>query len=311
MLKIDVAGYTDVGNVRERNEDQFLIANLTKSLQVLRSSVDVSEEAVFSDSHGHLLIVADGMGGRSAGERASSVVICSLADSMLNMLRWHFRATARREPEVMADLKEAVLRCQRQIDQEIQQEPEVKGMGTTLTLAYLLWPRMFIVHVGDSRLYRLRNGELKQLTRDHTWAQLLVDSDRMSEEEARNSKFSHVLWNVVGGENDEIQPDIFREDIELGDALLLCTDGLCKHVPDKLVRSILTKETSADGAAQLLIETAKRAGGSDNITVIVARFPVTAEQEERAGICDDAFDGRRTSIDLTATLANLAQREGR
>jgi protein phosphatase len=308
MLKIDVAGYTDVGNVRQQNEDQFLIANLTKSLQVLRSSMDVREQAVASDSHGHLLIVADGMGGRSAGERASSVVVCSLADSMLNMLRWHFRASARREPEVMADLKEAVVRCQRQIDDEIRQEPDTKGMGTTLTLAYLLWPRMFVVHVGDSRLYRLRNGDLKQLTRDHTWAQLMVESDHMSEEEARTSKYSHVLWNVVGGENDDIQPDIFREDIELGDTLLLCTDGLTKHVPDKLVRSLLKKSGNANEAAQLLIETAKRAGGTDNVTVIVARFPMTAEEASPEGLCEDAFDGRKTSIDLTATLEDLVQR---
>ena len=278
MWQIEVCGMTDVGKVRPHNEDHFLVATLSKTLEVSHSSLNVSEDAhLFGNSQGRLLLVADGMGGHAAGERASAMVVNAFADYVLNMLRWYFRADPSRDAELAADLRDAVLRCQRSIREEVRAHPEETGMGATLTLAYVIWPRMFVVHVGDSRCYLLRDGQLKQLTRDHNVAQLIADDAgdvaQQAAEKVPESQWQHVLWNSVGGNDDEPQPDIFRVDLEFDDRLLLCTDGLTKHVADADLAWRLQQEQPAFEICRQLIEDANAAGGTDNITAIVARFP--------------------------------------
>lgn len=278
MWNIEVCGMTDVGKKRPRNEDQFLVATLSKTLEVSHSSLDIGEDAhLFGNSQGRLLLVADGMGGHASGDRASEIAIKAFADYVLNMLRWYFRADPQREADLAVDLRDAVLRCQRRIREDISEHPEEQGMGTTLTLAYVIWPRMFIAHVGDSRCYVLRNGMLKQLTRDHNVAQLIADDAgavaHHASETVPENQWQHVLWNAVGGNDEEPQPDIFRVDLEFDDRLLLCTDGLSKYVPDADLSWRLQQDQPAFEICRQLIEDANVAGGSDNITAIVARFP--------------------------------------
>ncbi len=278
MWQMDVCGMTDVGKLRPRNEDQFLVATLSKTLEVSHSSLEIGEETrLFGNSQGRLLLVADGMGGHAAGDRASKVVISAFADYVLNMLRWYFRADPGRDAELTVDLRDAVLRCQSSIRSEISEHPEEQGMGATLTLAYVIWPRMFVVQVGDSRCYLLRKGQLKQLTRDHTMAQLFsdesgTDPERIAETLPK-SQWHHVLWNAVGGSDDEPQPDIFRVNLEFEDRVLLCTDGLSNHVTDEGLSRRLQQDQPAIEICRQLIEDANDAGGSDNITVIVALCP--------------------------------------
>ena len=305
MWQMDVCGMTDVGKMRPRNEDQFLVATLSKTLEVSHSSLEIGEETrLFGNSQGRLLLVADGMGGHAAGDRASKVVVSAFADYVLNMLRWYFRADPGRDADLTTDLRDAVLRCQRSIRSEIIEHPEEQGMGATLTLAYVIWPRMFVVQVGDSRCYLLRNGQLKQLTRDHTIAQLISDESGANAERIADtvpeSQWHHVLWNAVGGSEDEPHPDIFRVDLEFDDRLLLCTDGLNKHVPDAELSWRLQQDQPAIDICHQLIESANQAGGSDNITVIVARCPkpnmsdieisadVRASEVQEAALADTA-----------------------
>jgi protein phosphatase len=176
-----------------------------------------------------------------------------------------------------ADLRDAAIRCQRGIVAEEREHPEDRDMGTTLTLAYVIWPRMFVVHVGDSRCYLMRDGKLKQLTCDHTMAQLLADGSkdvgRKAAEEIPQNQWQHVLWNAVGGSEDEPQPDIFRVELEFDDRLLLCTDGLSKHVSDAELSQRLRLEQTSTEICNQLIADANAAGGTDNITAVVARFP--------------------------------------
>lgn len=271
---MDVYGLTDVGKNRIRNEDHFLIATLSKSLDVSQSSLDIGDETrLFGNSQGRLLLVADGMGGHAAGDRASATAITAFADYVLNMLRWYFRADPTRDEELAADLREAVLRCQRGINEAICENPSEHGMGSTLTLCYVIWPRMFVAHVGDSRCYLLRGGELKQLTRDHTIAEKLVEESKMTPEEAVTSRWQHVLWNSVGGSDTDPQPDIFRVDLEFEDRLMLCTDGLSNCVSDSKIFSILNRPQPASEICRVLIDSANEAGGADNITTIAALFP--------------------------------------
>ncbi|MBS0204570.1 MAG: serine/threonine-protein phosphatase [Planctomycetes bacterium] len=277
MWQIDVCGMTDIGRKRTRNEDQFLVATLTKTLDVSYSSLEVGDDArIFGNSQGRLLLVADGMGGHAAGDRASEMVVNAFVDYVLNMLRWYFRADPTYEADFTADLRDAVIRCQKRIREEVLEQPENKGMGATLTLAYVIWPRMFVVHVGDSRCYLMRGDELKQLTRDHTVGQLINEIATTIVEQAAevpDRKWHHVLWNAVGGGSEELQPDIFRVDLEFGDRLLICTDGLTNQVTDAKIALRLQQEQSATETCCHLIEDANENGGSDNITVIVARIP--------------------------------------
>jgi serine/threonine protein phosphatase PrpC len=145
-------------------------------------------------------------------------------------------------------------------------------MGTTLTMAYLLWPRLYVVHAGDSRCYLLRQGGLRQITKDHTVAQQLVERGAMTPEQAEQSRWSHVLWNCIGGGTRELNPDVYRATLQLGDSLLLCTDGLNKCVPDEAIQEVLAREGTAEDACRRLVALAHDHGGPDNVTVVVAHF---------------------------------------
>jgi protein phosphatase len=155
-------------------------------------------------------------------------------------------------------------------------------MGTTLTMAYVVWPRLFIVHVGDSRCYLLRRSELKQLTEDHTVAQQYVESGVLAADEAETSRWSNVLWNVVGGASDELAPQVYKSELQLGDTLLLCTDGLNKHVSDDRIAQVLAEDADAEKVCRCLVAAANDAGGSDNVTIVVARFRDRAEQQQES-----------------------------
>ena len=145
-------------------------------------------------------------------------------------------------------------------------------MGTTMTMAYIVWPRAFIVHVGDSRCYLLSNGQLQQITTDHTMAAVLANSGRLTPEEARQSPMRNALLNVLGGKSDELSVDVNKLTLSVGDVLLLCTDGLYDMVPDGVLQSVLQSENSSESACRKLVSQANGNGGKDNITLIVSRF---------------------------------------
>ena len=276
--QMDVHGVTHVGRKRPVNEDQFLIADLKKSLSVYQSSLGLDHQTrLFGGSQGKLLLVADGMGGHEAGERASTIAVDSIATYTLNTMRWFFRLDEVSDEEFQEELKAALEHCQAMIGAEAEAIPQRRGMGTTLTMAYVIWPRMYVVHAGDSRCYLFRNSILKQITRDHTMSQLFKErSDAAAEGEMPNdlesSHGSNVLWNVLGGNSDDLAPDVYRANLQIGDTLLLCTDGLTKHLSGDRIKEHLNKDGPAETICQGLVEAANTDGGSDNITVIVARL---------------------------------------
>jgi PPM family protein phosphatase len=158
-------------------------------------------------------------------------------------------------------------------------DPDRSRMGTTLTLAYLLWPRLYIIHVGDSRCYLLRGGRLDRVTRDHTVAQRMVDEGLMPAGQAETSRWSHVLWSCISGRPRDVEADVYKATLEPADTFLLCTDGLTKHVPDAALTEFLVR-AETDGAAataRRLVDAANAAGGKDNITVVVAHFRPVAD----------------------------------
>jgi protein phosphatase len=290
--KMDCHGLTDVGKQREANEDQFLIADLSKSMLIHQTSLTHDDHTrLFGGSQGKLLMVADGMGGHAEGQRASSLAVQTLASYVLNTMHWFFRLEEGREADLHEELKTALEECQRSIERAAEASPQQKGMGTTLTMAYILWPRLYVVHAGDSRCYLLRGDRLEQITKDHTLAQRLVDQGVLDAAEARESRWSHILWNCIGGGSHELNPDVYKANLQIGDTLLLCSDGLTTDVPDQEINAVLQRKRGAEETCRLLVEAANAAGGRDNITVIVAHFRDASEpnpQPERAATAASA-----------------------
>jgi len=282
QLHLDCYGLTDIGRERESNQDQFLIGNLRKSLEFFQTSLNMDDHTLlFGGSQGKLLLVADGMGGHTDGERASTLAIDSLADYLLNTLQWFYRLEEDGEEDFIEELKAALEKCQQSIIAEGEVIPERRGMGTTLTVAYIIWPRVYIVHAGDSRCYLSRDNKLWQITKDHTVAQQTVDAGVLSKEVAETSRLSHMLWNSLGGE-DEVKPEAHRAELTPKDTLLLCSDGLTKHCSDEQIQNLMANAETARSACEQLVDAANEAGGSDNITVVVARFREAGEQIQQA-----------------------------
>jgi protein phosphatase len=224
------------------------------------------------DSKRKLLVVADGMGGHASGERASTIAVDCLANYLLETVKWFCRPGDRSDDDFLGELKSALLQCQSRILAEAAIEPECRGMGTTVTMAYIAWPKLYLAHVGDSRCYWMRQSRLKQITRDHTIAQQFVDEGTMSPESAKTSWLGNALWNVVGGPSSALQPEVYKARLRAGDTLMLCSDGLNKHLSDGLIASVLSDGSDAQGACRRLVDMTNKAGGSDNVTVIVAKF---------------------------------------
>ncbi len=280
---MDVFGLTDIGRKRDQNEDQFLIADLSKSMNVHQTSLGLDHQTrLFGSSQGKVLAVADGMGGQAAGERASGVAIDAMVSYVLNTMRWFFQLDDDCEDDLLDSLKESLEHCQARLREEAEAIPDRQGMGTTMTLVYLIWPRLYVVHVGDSRCYLFRGGRLEQLTRDHTIAEKFIEEGAMNRDDAEATRWRNVLWNVIGGGSNELCPEVSRINLEIGDVVLVCSDGLTMHVSDAEIADQLSKGASAEETCGEFVKTANAAGGGDNITVIVARFLDTGNALELA-----------------------------
>jgi protein phosphatase len=268
---VQSCGLTDAGRVRSENEDQFLIATLTKALQVQQTSLPQAK-VQFSGERGYLFLVADGMGGHSGGEQASALAIDQIEQFMLNTFKWFFQLKGSEEQKVLKEFRDALHQTNARIIQEATLHPELWGMGTTLTMAYSLHRELFVVHVGDSRCYLFRAGALHQVTRDHTLVQEMVQRGHLSPQEASEHRWRHVITNVVGGTEPGVSPEVHKVHLESGDVLLLCSDGLTEMLADEEIAAVLQQEADPRRACDRLIKQANEHGGKDNVTVIVARF---------------------------------------
>lgn len=237
-MKRRFVGLTDTGVVRTANQDSH--------------SID--------DPQGRFFIVADGMGGHAGGEEASRIAT--------EQIRAHLEAYwDDRDISSEQLLEEAIDKANKSILEDQLQHPERKDMGTTVVLM-IFRERPWCAHVGDSRLYRWRNSELKQVTEDHTWVSLAIKSGEISKEQAKIHPWRHVLSQCLG-RKDLYKIELQELDVQSGDIILMCSDGLTEEVPDEKIQDFLSECESCEQAAEKLIEAAKEAGGSDNITVVL------------------------------------------
>lgn len=268
---LNACGATDRGRVRESNQDQFLIAQLNKSMRVASTSLSL-DERLFGHVQGEVLLVADGMGGHAAGEKASRLAIGHLVRRLLNSIHWHFQGEEDEEAAFIEDLQDLLKDAHSRILLESAQHADQRGMGTTLTMAYLVWPKLYVLHAGDSRCYLVRDGQAEVLTTDHTLARQMVEAGGLKPEEEADSKWSNVLWNVLGGRADgELIAEVRRIELKAGDAVVLCSDGLHRYVDTRQLAQVVSRSESPSDACERLIEIANDCGGEDNVTVIVSR----------------------------------------
>lgn len=266
-VHVDSYGLTDVGKVRRQNEDQFAIASLSRSLSLQHTSLsDTSTFERFGQTAAHIFVVADGVGGVAGGELASGTAVEALTQYMAQTAGCYYNVDVIGEHEFLDRLEQAARHAH---DRVRAHSPKGQGPATTLTMVTMLWPRAYIVHIGDSRGYHLRGTRLRQFTRDQTLGELLVDEGVVTEQQARDSGLDNVLASAVGA---EIEPSIGVLDLRYDDTLLLCTDGLTKHVADDRIASILRAAPDAAAACSTLVHEALDGGGTDNVTVVVARM---------------------------------------
>jgi len=270
-LHVRSHGRTDRGRVRDQNEDQFLIADLTRALQSRQSSLD-EPDVRFSTPQGYLFLVADGVGGHAGGEKASALAVNTVESFILDTLNWCARLQSDNGNEVLADFQRALVRADARLIQEARQRPELRGMATTMTLAYAVNNELFIAHVGDSRCYLLRGTVFYRLTKDHTLVDEMVRQGVIKPEDAAHHRLRHVVTNVVGGNDQGVRVEMHRLPLESGDRLLLCSDGLTEMIADQEILSLLTADEDPADACEKLVDRANEAGGKDNVTVVVARF---------------------------------------
>jgi protein phosphatase len=267
-VKVEAFGLTDIGPVRALNQDQFVIASMRKSVRVRHTSLDsIGLGDRLGGAESHLFVIADGVGGRPGGELASGSAIASLLQYVDEAVVCYHSLDVDQEHEFLDKLEGAVHRAHERILQEFGSAE--KGPATTLTMVTLTWPRAYLVHVGDSRAYYLRRGRLRQITRDQTTGEYMVDVGAWTEEQAARAKVSANLTSALGG--SEMIPAVGLIDLEPGDVLLLCTDGLTKHVSDARIAEVLGTDTPVEAMCRELVREALDDGGTDNVTVIVAR----------------------------------------
>lgn len=267
--EIDVFGLTHTGNVRKSNQDHFLLGSLRKRMDIMLTSLPAADQLSLEDERlAFLAMVADGVGGSQKGGEASRLALELVTQYVAQSTRVYYGADAN-ETTFMNTLEEAALQIHADLLERGTQNPELRGMATTLTVFLAVWPWIYLLQVGDSRHYVFREGKLTQITRDQTMAQDLVEQGVLTRSDAMNSRWAHVLSSAIGG--PQAAPVVTRIRNDWRIVHLMCSDGLTKEVSEDRIREKLATMTSAKQVCEDLLQEALDAGGSDNITIIAGR----------------------------------------
>jgi serine/threonine protein phosphatase PrpC len=264
--RVDCHGLSHAGKVRQTNEDHFVIMTLQRSVQLLHTNLDdVGVIGRLSRPEAYVFVAADGVAGLVGGHFASGLAVRSVIEYVAETASCYHGSDAEREDEFIDQLTQAVDRAHRRLKDGFGD----RGPATTLTMVTLVWPRAYVVHAGDSRGYHLRRGRLRQFTADQTIGDMVVDQGRATEQQARELGLHNILASAVGA---ELTPAVGLIDLEPEDVLLLCTDGLTKHVSDERIAQLIAAAPDAESACRALLGDSLEEGGTDNVTVIVARM---------------------------------------
>ena len=269
----DLFGITHPGKVRKENQDHFLICTVRPHVEVDITSLPEEE---LSELRGQRLatitMVADGVGGSDGGRDAARLAAGTIVRYVASTLRSYHAAGTANEDVLMQALTDAVLQAHDAVRAEAATRNDPRPMATTLTLGIGVWPWAYVVQVGDSRCYNFDGQKLHQITRDQTLAQQLVDSGAMPAERLERSPYKPVLASAIGGE--EAVPAVSKFDLRRSGTVIMCSDGLTRHVSDQEIEDYARKMTSSEQLCRDLLDLALERGGHDNITIIAARAPL-------------------------------------
>lgn len=271
-------GVSHLGKVRKTNADRFLVGAIRRVFRIESISDELEHPELPADGSpgGTIMVVADGIGSSAYGHEAASIAIDAIIRHFASPLNLS-RNDVSLEDDIVEQFASMIIASHRKLEEAVASNPEMKGMATTLTLAFVLGTRAWIAHVGDSRAYLLRNREVLRLTKDQTVAQMLVDRGVLDAKSAESSRLSHILASAVGG-SDESLPTVlsYRVALEPDDSIVLCTDGLTKHVTEQTIGQVASDAATPTDACNELLRLALDGGGKDNIAIVVGRLAASA-----------------------------------
>ncbi len=271
---LEVTGRTDVGLVREHNEDSFLFGDLVSGKYVNQNDAGPLRAAAVPA----MLMVADGVGGAASGEIASSMATTIAYD----YLRDRWQRGGLRGTVIVADaLQQALFAANKAIHAHARQDRSHHGMGTTATLALSVKGMIYFAQVGDSRAYIVRGGLATQMTKDQSLVQRMVDAGKMTREQAEKSEHRNIILQALGPE-EAVVPELTRDRFQDGDVVVLCSDGLSNQVSSAEIVRMTSDHTDLDELCAALVDRARETGAPDNVTVVAARFIVDKGDKEEA-----------------------------
>lgn len=301
---VDTFGCSHIGKGRDENGDQFMVAELKRAARVRHASMSNLDDSRFlGDNQAHVLLVADGVSGQAGAKSASRLVVDEVMESILNAVPWTQDLNIDTEADLRKELRQTVVRCNDQITDAAGKAPEKSNMASTLTMAFVRWPSAFIVHAGDSRAYLIRDGEIEQLTTDHTFAQQMVEAGDLDAEKAETSQFANMLWNAVGGDSN-VSPELTMKTLKSGDSLLLCSDGLSSYLNADSIRHVVDSKLSAQEVCEDLMGMVTSVGGHDDVTVAMARFEAGVHELVQAADLP-ARDTATAAVEVPDTVSSL------
>ena len=277
--EVDVYGLTHPGKVRQENQDHFLICSVRKQVQVHNTSLPSTDRLPLAGERmAFLAVVADGVGSGAGGETASRLALERVTEFVALTMRAYHDLDSADDQHFLEGLQEAAWKCHASVVAEAEAAPDRRRMATTLTLWLGVWPRAYLLQVGDSRFYIYRDGALSRISRDQTMAQDLVDQGVLTPDAAQGTKLANVLSSAIGGQ--QTAPVVTRLDQSWDNVGLLCSDGLTKHVSAEQIAERLRTMTSSRQACEALLQDALDGGGTDNISIVVIRDVKKPEYEE-------------------------------
>jgi len=267
---IDAWGLTHPGKVRQDNKDHYFLGSLSRGVVADRTSLSEDPQSVVEPERlASFALIADGVGKGAGGEEASRLAVQALVQHISLGFQDAYQAESSDPNAFPRLLENAALECHERLLERAGEEAAATRFATTLTLFLGLWPHAYLLQVGDSRCYMFRDGNLTQISRDQTMAQDLVDQRVLTQEKAPNTRWAHILSSAIGGE--EAHPVVTRIVRQWGTVVLLCTDGLTKHVSDERIAELLGSMSNARETCEKLLQEALDDGGTDNITIIIGR----------------------------------------
>jgi len=271
---VDFGAVSHPGRIRVSNQDSFLVTHLRRSMQTLLTNLPADGVTDLHTETAYGMLVADGVGGAAGGDVASRTAISALVDLAIQTPDWILKLDEVRAGQVMQRMKDRFDRLREALEECVLTDPDLNGLGTTMTLAVSLGADLVIAHVGDSRAYLFTEGQLVRLTTDQTMAQLLTDLGVISPAETDTHHARHVLTGVIAADGEKAEVELHHVRLADGDQLLLCTDGLTDMISDLEIAAVLETRKPAAESCAALVDLAIRAGGKDNVTVILAGYQI-------------------------------------